>query len=399
MEYGGKDYFVWSGRTYGTDAFSSQSLYIAQMSNPWTLSGSRTRISSPTYAWETHGHPVNEGPEVLRHGDDLFLTYSASAFETPYYAVGALKLTGNDPLSAGSWTKLSQPLFQQGNGVEGTGHASFVESPDGTEDWIVYHARTAPTAPRDVRIQRFTWAADGTPVFGSPTPTGQATAAPSGSPLVTFVPNESFERGGAGWLDDFHVVGDAGAVDNDGQHFTPVAGADGTKVGYLSVGGGSAAETGNEQHVGPIHAGRYSLSLDLAISDDQAAAARAHPGTFRLELEGIGRFPGGSANEAEQTTLGELDIDSDALAVSSFTTFTLRADVPEGELVGDWLRVALGATGDGGLADAQPWSVKMDRLMLDFSAPDDSAGVPEPGTAAAAVLVAGGALLRRRRRR
>ena len=151
IQYGGKNYFIWSGRTSGTsiDIGSSPSLYIAEMSNPWTLTGARTRISSPTFAWETHGHPVNEGPEILQHGSDVFLTYSASAFETPYYAIGALKLTRTNPLLAGSWTRLAQPLFDQGNGVEGTGHASFVNTPDAAQDWIVYHARTAPDPPRD----------------------------------------------------------------------------------------------------------------------------------------------------------------------------------------------------------------------------------------------------------
>jgi len=49
------------------------------MSNPWTISGERVRLSSPEYDWEKHGTPlINEGPEVLRHGAQLFLIYSAS---------------------------------------------------------------------------------------------------------------------------------------------------------------------------------------------------------------------------------------------------------------------------------------------------------------------------------
>ena len=39
----------------------SQNLYIAAMSNPWTMSGSRILISKPTYDWETQGLNVNEG--------------------------------------------------------------------------------------------------------------------------------------------------------------------------------------------------------------------------------------------------------------------------------------------------------------------------------------------------
>ena len=31
---------------------SLQSIFIAPMSNPWTISGSRAVLSKPTYAWE-----------------------------------------------------------------------------------------------------------------------------------------------------------------------------------------------------------------------------------------------------------------------------------------------------------------------------------------------------------
>ena len=398
MEHGGKNYFIWSGRTSGTtvDIGSSQSLYIAEMSNPWTLTGTRTRISSPTFTWETHGHPVNEGPEILRNpSGDVFLTYSASAFETPEYAIGALKLTGSNPVLAGSWTKLAQPLFDQGNGVEGTGHASFVKSPDGTQDWIVYHARTAPGAPRDVRIQPFTFAADGTPQFGEPIPTGQITPAPSGVPLVTFVPNQSFERGGNGWLDDFHAFGDAGATDNDGTTFSHIAGGDGPRVGYLTV-GAAAGDSGIYQDIGPAHAGTYTLSMGLALGDDAAATAALDPATFLLRLERVGLHPGGSANEADKSILGEFAIESSDLLTSDFRYFDLSAGVPE-SAVGSWLRVAVYAPTDL-TANGTPWSVKLDGLSLDWSTPAAS-DVPEPGTAAAAALLCGSLLLVGRRQR
>jgi hypothetical protein len=65
----------------------------------------------------------------------------------------------------------------------GVGHASFTKSPDGTEDWIVYHAHANPTVfneDRVVRIQPFTFFANGSPNFGSPLPPGQAIPVPSG---------------------------------------------------------------------------------------------------------------------------------------------------------------------------------------------------------------------------
>jgi GH43 family beta-xylosidase len=50
----------------------------------------------------------------------------------------------------------------------GVGHASFTKSPDGSEDWIIYHGMRDPTngwAARTIRVQKFTWNADGTPKF------------------------------------------------------------------------------------------------------------------------------------------------------------------------------------------------------------------------------------------
>jgi hypothetical protein len=65
----------------------------------------------------------------------------------------------------------------------GVGHASFTKSPDGTQDWIVYHAHANPTVfneDRVVRIQPFTFFPDGSPNFGAPLPPGQAIPAPTG---------------------------------------------------------------------------------------------------------------------------------------------------------------------------------------------------------------------------
>jgi GH43 family beta-xylosidase len=196
MEHGGKDYFIWSGRTNGTtqDIGGSQSLYIAEMSNPWTLTGQRTRISVPQYSWEKHGHPVNEAPQILRNGDDVFLTYSASGCYRPEYALGLIELVGDDPLSGDSWSKRNQPVFTQGNGIEGVGHASFVKSPDGAENWMVYHGRVEDDPARKLFIQPFLFGGDGLPNFGSPIAPGTSIASPSGDPLVTYISNGAFDR-------------------------------------------------------------------------------------------------------------------------------------------------------------------------------------------------------------
>lgn len=53
----------------------------------------------------------------------------------------------------------------------GVGHASFTTSPDGTEDWIVYHGMENPItgwAARSIRTQKFGWNEDGSPNFPRP---------------------------------------------------------------------------------------------------------------------------------------------------------------------------------------------------------------------------------------
>ncbi len=68
-------------------------------------------------------------------------------------------------------------------GIYGVGHARFTRSPDGSEQWIVYHAKTQNTPgwkDRVIRMQRFTWAPDGTPNFGTPNATSVAVPAPAG---------------------------------------------------------------------------------------------------------------------------------------------------------------------------------------------------------------------------
>ena len=174
---------VWSG--WENDAATDrtpQHLYAAPMSNPWTVSGSRVRISSPTEPWERGTElDLQEGPQFLQRNGQTFVIYSTRESWLPDYRLAQLRLTGADPLQAASWTK-SGPVFVSGDGVVGVGHASFTTSPDGTEDWIVYHAKTstAPGWDRVIRMQEFSWRADGSPAFGAPAATGRQIARPSG---------------------------------------------------------------------------------------------------------------------------------------------------------------------------------------------------------------------------
>lgn len=70
------------------------------------------------------------------------------------------------------------------NKVLGVGHCSFAKSPDGTEDWVLYHSKKSETPgwDRDIRLQPFSWDETGNPDFGSPVPAGSPIPIPSGEP-------------------------------------------------------------------------------------------------------------------------------------------------------------------------------------------------------------------------
>ncbi|GAB1539991.1 hypothetical protein NUACC21_26600 [Scytonema sp. NUACC21] len=216
----GKRYFIWSG--WEGDNNVQQNLYIAPMSNPTTLSGSRVKISSPTYGWESFGSPptVNEGPQVIIKDKTINLVYSASAGWTNNYSLGLLTAkVGSNLLSPASWRKYKEPVFQTNNGVVSPGHSSFVKSPNNKEDWIVYHAANYLAAGwnRHIRAQRFGWNRDGTPNFGSPVPVNSAIALPGGEP-----PRDRYQA------EDARVTGVAKKL--------PTANAsNNAKVGYINT--------------------------------------------------------------------------------------------------------------------------------------------------------------------
>lgn len=176
-----KLYFIWSGWD-GTDNVA-QYIYIAPMSDPLTIRGERVCISRPEHDWEKRGNPlVNEGPEVLWNGAKLFIIYSASGSWGDDYCLGQLTWTGGDVLDAKSWVKKASPVFSGNDQAISPGHASFVKSRDGKEDWIVYHTAKHRGAgwKRQVQIQRFNWNDDGSPNFDTPVGVGVKLPAPSG---------------------------------------------------------------------------------------------------------------------------------------------------------------------------------------------------------------------------
>lgn len=182
LQTGGQLYFIWSG--WEGDTNVRQNLYIARMSNPWTIDSNRVEIARPTHSWETNHSPhVNEGPQVIVRNGLINLVYSASGSWTNDYCLGLITASAtSDLLNPASWTKRSQPIFKSGNGLYGPGHHSFTQSPDGTEDWILYHVAKYNNAGwnREVRMQKFTWHADNMPNLGVPVNPNAPITLPSG---------------------------------------------------------------------------------------------------------------------------------------------------------------------------------------------------------------------------
>jgi len=162
-------------------------LCITKMSDPWTVASNfseRQIISTPDQPWEKtpFGRPFNqrlssnEGPQQLTNPTtgQQFVIYSAARSDNRNYCLGQLELIGDDPMNPSDWRKNNQGcVFYQNPKVEafGVGHASFTKSPDGSEDWIVYHGMRDPTngwSARTIRTQKFTWNADGSPKFPRP---------------------------------------------------------------------------------------------------------------------------------------------------------------------------------------------------------------------------------------
>ncbi|KAG7668598.1 putative Extracellular exo-alpha-(1-_5)-L-arabinofuranosidase [Nannochloris sp. 'desiccata'] len=215
----------------------------------WKVAGEGV-ISVPTYDWERQmctgcSFGVNEGPTALYGPTKTFIFYSASFCATRFYSLGMLEFQGVGSGFPFSWVKHPRPVFsgdvfsdepQQDatlleeeeekieeksarifveknlqneeivgnlNGTRsdafGIGHNSFTTSPDFSEYWIVYHAKTNPNEgpeDREARIQQFFWSTDGLPDFSpGPLASGTLVRAPSDAPMYAIFCSENDFKG------------------------------------------------------------------------------------------------------------------------------------------------------------------------------------------------------------
>ena len=170
----GRQHLLWAGHP-------GHVLFIQQLENPWTTTGKRTQIPASGFGCDQ----IREGPCGLVRNGKIFLLYSACDTGFPDYKVCMLIANEkSDLLDAKSWVQYPKPVFTRNDpaGVYGPGHNGLFRSPDGTEDWIVYHAKTMSKytyAGRSTRAQKFEWK-DGIPFFGEPIGLDQDIPVPSG---------------------------------------------------------------------------------------------------------------------------------------------------------------------------------------------------------------------------
>jgi GH43 family beta-xylosidase len=170
-------YLLWSGA--GSEGHNL--IYIAPLGTPWAISGPRTYLSSSGGCSE-----VREAPAILQRAGTTFLVYSTCDTGKPDYQLWmkSIPMT-SDPLVAAAWTQHPQPILWRNDtgGVWGPGSNGFFKSPDGSEDWIVYHAKNTTSFTYDfrtTRAQRIEWI-DNIPVVEA-VAIGTTLELPSGDP-------------------------------------------------------------------------------------------------------------------------------------------------------------------------------------------------------------------------
>lgn len=169
LQYGGEMYFIWSG--WEGDENVAQNIYIAHMSDPYTIDSERVMLSEPEYDWELVGGmpKINEGPVALIRGDTVHIIYSASGSWCDGYCLGRLTLRGGDPMDPAAWEKSDKAAFSANEYCYGPGHCSFVNDDEGGT-WVIYHGNAVSGTGwrgRNGRIQKISWDGD-VPVFGEP---------------------------------------------------------------------------------------------------------------------------------------------------------------------------------------------------------------------------------------
>lgn len=171
FENKGRHYIAWAEKP------GTSNIMIATINpdRPWKLTSQSVLLSVPEYAWEWKNDIwVDEGPAVIKNGNRLYMTFSASSVDEAY-CVGILDADmDSDLLDSRSWRKSRFPLLATSDLMDenGPGHNSFTYDAYGNPV-IVYHSRTPEEfidgslydPGRHTRIKNINFAWDGYPIL------------------------------------------------------------------------------------------------------------------------------------------------------------------------------------------------------------------------------------------
>ena len=123
-------------------------LYCVRLNEDLTETvGEHKLITTPTYDFELkssdRGTLWNEGPCVIKRGDEYIMNYSANCYATNDYAICIA--VSDSPF--GEWKKLSNnPVLSKRGGLFGAGHNAFFNGKDGNL-YTSFHIQTDPEHP------------------------------------------------------------------------------------------------------------------------------------------------------------------------------------------------------------------------------------------------------------
>lgn len=129
-------------------------IVVDELLDPFTLKGDPQPVILPTLDQEIfarnrfgdgrHWHTI-EGALHFTRGNRQYVTYSGNAFTHEHYFVG-YATAPKGPIGQAQWRKWPDestwgPIMRKNARVEGTGHNSVTQAPNGVDDFLVYHGR------------------------------------------------------------------------------------------------------------------------------------------------------------------------------------------------------------------------------------------------------------------